>query len=258
MSVVHMQLVQMDVHGAVGQGTHASDRGDHGSEESTARTLVGLAVEGDENAWGQIVARHSRYLRSIGRAKRLSTEECSDAAQETWLSAVAQLPKLRDPSRLRPWLAMIMRRNCEEISLRRSKQREELVGDVADIVGEWLRDDSVNIEQEMLATERTSVLLQVLRQLPEGERVLLTELTQNDGSYCETASHLGIPVGSIGPTRMRALRRLREQFESTYRRVTPVPMKCTFIEPGTHSDALVITHSNCATASIPATASQLR
>jgi RNA polymerase sigma factor (sigma-70 family) len=198
-----MELLQADVDGAVGQVTH----------ESAARTLVGLAVEGDKNAWRQIVAEHSRYLRSIGRANGLSAEECSDALQETWLSAVAQLPKLRDPSRLRPWLATIMRRHCEDISLRRSKQYEELVGDVADIVGEWLRDDSVNMEQDILATERTSVLLRVLRQLPESERVLLTELTHNDGSYGETASHLGIPVGSIGPTRMRALRRLREQFE---------------------------------------------
>ncbi|MFD4433646.1 RNA polymerase sigma factor [Nocardia sp. NPDC058497] len=198
--MVNMELDHMDV---------------DGDRESTARALVGMAVDGDEDAWEQIVAKHARYLGSIGRAKRLSSEECSDAMQETWLSAVAQLPKLRDPSRLRPWLAMIMRRNCEDISLRRNKQREELVGNVADIVGEWLRDERVNIERDILATERTSVLHEVLRLLPEGERVLLTELTHNDGSYGEIASHLGIPVGSIGPTRMRALRRLRELFDDT-------------------------------------------
>ncbi|MGX1776779.1 RNA polymerase sigma factor [Nocardia brasiliensis] len=172
-------------------------------------------MAGDEEAWAQIVAEHTGYLVSIGRAKHLSAEECSDALQETWLIAVAHLPKLRDPSRLRPWLAMIMRRNCAAIGQLRNKQREELVGDVADIVGEWLRDDRVDIERDVLATERTSVLHQVLRMLPDGERVLLTELARNDGSYGEIAGYLGIPVGSIGPTRMRALRRLRELFDCT-------------------------------------------
>ncbi|MBF6355860.1 sigma-70 family RNA polymerase sigma factor [Nocardia higoensis] len=205
----------MDVDSAGGPVTFESDRGDHADQESTASALVGMAVDGDEDAWELIVTQHTRYLGSIGTAKRLSSEECSDAVQETWLSAVAQLPKLRDPSRLRPWLAMIMRRNCESISLRRNTRREELVGDVADTVGEWLRDDRVDIERDILATERTSVLHQVLRLLPEAERVLLTELARNDGSYSEIAGHLGIPVGSIGPTRMRALRRLREMFDHT-------------------------------------------
>ncbi|MFD3461168.1 RNA polymerase sigma factor [Nocardia fluminea] len=178
-------------------------------QTDVTKALVGLAVDGDEGAWEQIVAQHTRYLGAIGRAKRLSSDDCSDAVQDTWLSAVAHLPKLRDPSLLRPWLAMIMRRKCENISLRRNTRPEVLMGDVADTVGEWLRDDQVDIEREILAIERSATLHQVLRQLPEAERVLLTELARNDGPYREIARHLGIPVGSIGPTRMRALRRLR-------------------------------------------------
>ncbi|MFC9876177.1 RNA polymerase sigma factor [Nocardia salmonicida] len=213
--MVNMELDPLEVERTGGQTTLESDPEDHGDQRSTAEALVGLAANGDKDAWEQIVAEHARYLGAIGRAKRLSSEECSDAMQETWLSAVVHLPKLRNPDRLRPWLAMIMRRNCEDISLRRSKQREELVGDVADLVGEWLRDERVDIERDVLTTERTSVLHQALWLLPEGERVLLTELAHNDGSYGEIAGHLGIPVGSIGPTRMRALRRLRELFDCT-------------------------------------------
>lgn len=184
-------------------------------QKDVTRALVGLAVDGDEGAWEQIVAQHTRYLGAIGRAKRLSFDDCSDAVQDTWLSAVTHLPKLRDQSLLRPWLAMIMRRKCESISLRRNTRSEVLTGDVADTVGEWLRDDHVDIEREILAIERSATLHQVLRQLPEAERVLLTELASNDGSYSEIARHLGIPVGSIGPTRMRALRRLRELSDRT-------------------------------------------
>ncbi|WP_162240293.1 RNA polymerase sigma factor [Nocardia arizonensis] len=184
-------------------------------QKDVTGALVGLAVDGDEGAWEQIVAEHTRYLVAIGRAKRLSSDECSDAVQDTWLSAVAHLPTLRDPSLLRPWLAMIMRRKCENISLRRNARPEVLMGDVAVAVGEWLRDDHVDIEREILAIERSATLQRVLRRLPEIERVLLTELARNDGSYSEIARHLGIPVGSIGPTRMRALRRLRAQFDRT-------------------------------------------
>lgn len=213
--MVTMELDQLDADRAGGHVTDEVQRGGHGDEESAARALVGLAVDGDQQAWAAIVATHGCYLGSIGRAKHLSPEECSDAVQETWLSAVAHLSKLRDPSRLRPWLAMIMRRTCEDISHRRNKQREDLVGDVADLVGDWLRDERVDIERDILATERTSVLYQALRQLPESERVLLAELARNDGSYGEIARHLRIPVGSIGPTRMRAMRRLRELVDCT-------------------------------------------
>jgi DNA-directed RNA polymerase specialized sigma24 family protein len=46
--------------------------------------------------------------------------------------------------------------------------------------------------------------------LPERQRTVLVELLrQEDQSYLDLSRRLGLPVGSIGPTRQRAFSRLR-------------------------------------------------
>ena len=87
--------------------------------------------------------------------------------------------------------------------------RDQLVGDLTDMIGGSLRDESVDVEHEVLAAERTSIVRQALCLLPERERKLLHCLVADDLSYDEITRHLSMPMGSIGPTRMRALSRLR-------------------------------------------------
>jgi RNA polymerase sigma factor (sigma-70 family) len=174
--------------------------------------LVGRAARGDEGAWEHIVTRYTAYLRSIGRAYRLSSEEIADAVQETWLRAVTNLADLRDPARFRPWLATIMRRRCTDVLQRRRTDREMLVGgfgDVGDVTGPSQRDERLDVEYEVMVAERAAILHSALRLLPERERELLHQLASDDPSYEEITRRLSMPVGSIGPTRMRALRRLR-------------------------------------------------
>ena len=171
--------------------------------------LVARAMVDDERAWEQIVAIHGAYLVGIGRIFRLSREECSDAMQETWLSVVTHLADLRDPTRLRPWLATIMRRSCQRMRQRRRNDRECLVADMTGLAGGALRDDHVDVEREVLTVERASILRSAMRRLPERECALLHQLVSGDLAYEEIARRLAMPVGSIGPTRMRALRRMR-------------------------------------------------
>lgn len=186
-----------------------------GNEPSDG-ALVDRAAGGDEAAWEIIIARYSPYLGSIGRGYGLRHEEFSDAVQETWLSAVTHLASLRNPARFRPWLATIMRRNCLQMIEHRRQDREWLVGDVTDMVGGELRDEQVDIEHEVLTAERASVLREALRLLPERERQLMHQLVADNSSYGEITWRLSMPVGSIGPTRMRALRHLRLILEQAH------------------------------------------
>ena len=188
------------------------DRVDGRQEDAT---LVAWAVDGDERAWELIVARHGTYLRGIGRACGLTGDECSDAVQETWLSAVGHLADLRDHRLLRPWLAAIMRRTCQRMSQRRRNDRECLVADMTELVGVALRDEHVDVEREVLTAERASILRSEMRRLPERDRVLLYQLFSGDLGYDEVARRLQMPVGSIGPTRMRVLRRMRVWLDQT-------------------------------------------
>jgi DNA-directed RNA polymerase specialized sigma24 family protein len=73
------------------------------------------------------------------------------------------------------------------------------------------RDDGPELDSNLLATERQHALLAGLAALPDRQRALLLTLLEDPPpSYEEISVRLNMPIGSIGPTRSRALARLRE------------------------------------------------
>jgi hypothetical protein len=65
------------------------------------------------------------------------------------------------------------------------------------------------IEEEVLLAERNALLRAALAELPEADQRLLALLLRDPPlSYAEIGEILGMPPGSIGPTRQRCLRRL--------------------------------------------------
>ena len=66
------------------------------------------------------------------------------------------------------------------------------------------------LDSDMLKAERHAALLSALAELPERQRALLLLLIEDPPlSYDEISRRLEMPVGSIGPTRARALARVR-------------------------------------------------
>ena len=172
-----------------------------------AGELVGLATNGSEDAWSQLVAAHRNLLRSIARGYRLSEEETGDAMQATWLALVTGVGKLRDSERVASWLASTMRHECLRIVRRRQRERP---------VETWLSDavhtpEDPGVDHELLLAERNAVVWRAVDQLSPRQRQLLHALAATPTpAYTEIAERLQMAVGTIGPTRLRALRRLRE------------------------------------------------
>ena len=171
-------------------------------------TLVSLAVDGDERAWDVIVRRYTRSLEAVARAFRLTPEEMADASQLTWLRAVEHLGELRERARLRPWLISIMRHEC--LRVRNTGHRDELTTDWQTIE---LRAGSADVEREVVIRHEAGELRRAMATLEGRERALLHALAE-DLSYREISRRLGMPVGSIGPTRQRAFLRLRTALAS--------------------------------------------
>jgi DNA-directed RNA polymerase specialized sigma24 family protein len=67
-------------------------------------------------------------------------------------------------------------------------------------------------EQEQQDAQRAAAVWRAFGRLPDRCRELLRVLMASPPpSYAEVAAALGLPVGSIGPTRARCLQRLRDQ-----------------------------------------------
>jgi RNA polymerase sigma factor (sigma-70 family) len=167
-------------------------------------SLVTAAAGGDQQAWRELVVRYSPLLVSVIRRFRLSASETEDIAQTVWLRLVEYLGSLREPEALPMWIITTGRR--ETIRYLSSQHRIHPSDPLKDEYGA----DTDDPDEELSRLERHEVLLAGLAQLPARQRELLLLLIQDpQPSYAEISERTGVPVGSIGPTRARALERLR-------------------------------------------------
>jgi len=169
--------------------------------------LVTRAGTGDEQAWDALVERYSPLIWSICRRHRLGGADAEDVGQIIWLRLVDQLARIRDPAALPGWLAIVTRRQCLRI-LRATPGRPP-AGCRLD--PETFPDErSATAEQELLAAERHAALREAFGDLaPSGQQLMLLLIEDPPVPYAEISARLGIPIGSIGPTRRRCLDKLR-------------------------------------------------
>jgi RNA polymerase sigma factor (sigma-70 family) len=180
-----------------------------GESAATDAELVRGALAGDHDAWENLFRRYSGALYGVARSFQLDKTATDDAVQATWMRLVEHLGTLRDPDCVGAWLRTTLRRQIT--STFRSRGRgPHLIGlDGADVP-----DPGRSPEDEVMAGDRDAQLRAAVRRLPARDRQLLTLLmTSPKPSYRAVSAELHIPVGSIGPTRARCLRRLRHELE---------------------------------------------
>jgi RNA polymerase sigma factor (sigma-70 family) len=175
--------------------------------ETDVEVLVRRAAAGDERAWNALVERFEGVVRGVARGHRLSGSDAADVAQTTWLRLVEKLPQLDSPERVGAWLATTARNEC--LRVLRARRRMVPAGH-EDFLAE--EADDRDVEAELIAGERERAVRDALHALPARQRALLRLIASEPApSYDEISTALGMPVGSIGPTRQRALERLRRE-----------------------------------------------
>lgn len=170
-------------------------------------TLVAAACGGDPAAWRALLERYDGLILAVCRAHGLPAADAADVRQTTWLRAVEQLDRLRDPHRINGWLATVARNEC--LRLLRLAARVEPFGE-GDVSPH--ADLSEMPEACVLASERDHAVHAALSRLPARDRALIDLLYSEPAPrYADIGRKLRMPVGSIGPTRSRVLARLRRE-----------------------------------------------
>ncbi len=166
--------------------------------------LVRSSAAGDQCAWNALVHEFGSMILAIARAHGLHDAGAADVAQITWLRLFEHSGRLNDPARVGAWLATTARH--EALRLLRDNDRHVLYGD--DIPGHQAYDSPP--VDALLIEERDDALWRVVSRLRASDQALLRVLVADpQPSYEEISAALHIPIGSIGPTRQRALERLR-------------------------------------------------
>jgi RNA polymerase sigma factor (sigma-70 family) len=168
--------------------------------------LVRRATEGDRGAWERLVDKYARLIWAITRDFKLGESDAADVAQATWLRLLEHIDRIEYPERVGSWLAATARNEC----LRSLAARKRVVLAHDEVTLEGVAGHEPDVDEGLLAAERAQVVREALTHLPRRWQQML-ELLMADppASYAEISDQLGLPVGSIGPTRRRCLARLQ-------------------------------------------------
>lgn len=175
------------------------------SYESDA-SLVAACARGDRRAWDALVMRYSRLVWSIPRKYGLAESDCEDVHQTVFSALVRHIDELRERDRLASWLITTATRECWRLR-RSARARRVATGDV-----DAHSDDpaAVPLPETDRDEEERQLVREGLATIGEKCRDLLTALfaAPTNPHYPEIAERLGIPIGSIGPSRARCLEKL--------------------------------------------------
>jgi RNA polymerase sigma factor (sigma-70 family) len=167
--------------------------------------LVKLARDGDGAAKEALVEALQRLVWHTIAGFGLSREDRQDVFAGAFCRMFEQIERdaIRDPERLPGWIATTARNEAK--TLLRVRGRVVVSDELAD-----QEDSDPPTDSGLLDMELGTALRQALRVLPDNCQALLRLVTAVPAvSYEEISEILGMPHGSIGPTRQRCLDRLR-------------------------------------------------
>lgn len=173
--------------------------------EDDNATLLARMAEGDTFAWRRLIEKHERLIWSIAASYRLQWMDIQDVAQTTWLRLIQHGHTIHDPERLAGWLAVTASREC--LALLRRTSRQSLVA-----ADDEQPDPSVDVAGSAEDQDVARLLWAAVAELPPRQHSLVLALFRDEiRSYSDVSEKCALPIGSIGPTRARALSRLQRK-----------------------------------------------
>ena len=187
------------------------------AEQGTLASRAGAMFEryraGESEAMGELVALLTPILWHTVRAQRMDKESTEDVLQTTWLALVRSADSITDSRAVLQWLIVAARREAWRVLRAQSRQTPTEIDDDA-----IQSPDSELPENLVVRGVDEQVLWSHIAELPDRCRELLRVIAFADRpDYAELARSLGMPVGSIGPTRGRCLAKLRASLNTDAR-----------------------------------------
>jgi len=170
-----------------------------------AAALFTAWQDGREDALETLVRLLTPMLWHTVRAYRLDQASAEDVVQGTWMALVRTRTAVQDPQAVVRWLTVTARREAWRVAGRAQRQEP-----AEDEVLQAHAGVEPGPEETVLRNHRDRALWEAVESLPERCRRLLRVVAFAERpDYEQLSQDLGMPVGSIGPTRGRCLGKLR-------------------------------------------------
>jgi len=165
-------------------------------------------MDGDVQAYGDIVDRYQRLVYTAAFRILANHDDAQDAAQETFVRAYHSLDRFDHKRPFGPWI----RRIAMNLSLNMLRQRRPEM----QLEEERAAPQSQALDPETLAirSEQRDFVKELLMRLPEHYRVAIVLRHYNEMSYAEMAEVLDEPMSTVKSNLFRARRKLAEMMVS--------------------------------------------
>ena len=178
----------------------------------TDEELVQACRQGDESAWETIVYKYQNLLFSIPLRAGLRRDLAADVLQDVFTTLFQKLDTLEKPEYLRAWLVTTAQHKTLHLIQRESRGggKPRSIDEMEETVGFEVPDKAILPDERLIQLEKEKQIETALTEIDARCRQLLTllYLEKEQMPYAEIAEFLGIPLGSIGPTRARCLEKL--------------------------------------------------
>ncbi len=172
--------------------------------------LVQQVLNGNNNAFRFLVAKHQRLVvHIVGRIVQ-QQEDVEDICQEVFIKVFRKIKHFRGDSKLSTWIAKVAYNTS--ISHIRKGNKDIHSYDEQPLLIAAEKDESLNqkvVERE----EAKKYLMQFIEKLPVQYRTVLTLFHLEEFSYREIEEITGMPEGTIKSYLSRARKLLKDQME---------------------------------------------
>lgn len=165
-------------------------------------------VNGDRQRLSDLVDLVTPVLWNVARSQGAQAGTCEDAIQTAFLQLVDRAASIKEPAAVLGWLVVVVKREVWRIG--RGARREIGMTELPEAPAEQLGP-----EIQSILSERQGTLWRHIATLsPRCQQLLRVIAFADRPDYAAIADALGMPVGSIGPTRGRCLHKLRLSLDS--------------------------------------------
>jgi RNA polymerase sigma-70 factor (ECF subfamily) len=181
--------------------------------DGTDASLVARAGEGDDDAFRELVTRHSRMVFRLAYRLTGNEGDAEDVVQESFLKAYKSLSRFEGKSEFGSWLYRIAA-NCAFDAIRRRERLKTspLPGGAEDATGApEPASTAPSPENAALGSEIGTRLARAMRRLSSSERTAFVLRHFEGRPVVEIAETLGIRTGATKNCIFRAVAKLRSE-----------------------------------------------
>jgi RNA polymerase sigma-70 factor (ECF subfamily) len=174
--------------------------------------LISQVLEGDKQAYAQLIKRHQRFVFTLALRFSKSREDAEEIAQDCFIKAYRALHTFKQTSKFSTWLYRIVYTTSMTF-LRKKRLDTQSIDDESSIIQLEGRISDLSSNEVEHKSKMVFVNLAISRLLPD-DAAIITLFYQGEQSLEEIGQTLGMEANTVKVKLHRARHRLKEKIEN--------------------------------------------